>query len=71
MIIQFIQLLLIALIGSKNEPVHDLHKKKEPKNFKGLNWTFILLTLAMVLFFMLIWIFQIGNSYPNELMSNL
>jgi hypothetical protein len=72
MMIRFLQLLILLLIGSdKHEPVYDLHKKQEPINLQGFNWTFILLTLAMVLFFVFIWIFQLGNSYPNELMSNL
>lgn len=73
MILQFIQFLLVLLIGSKNEPKYDLHKKQEPIsiNLQGLNWTFILLTLAMVLFFVIIFVFQIGNEYPNQLMSNL
>lgn len=72
MMIRFLQLLFIAIIGSdKHEPAYDLHKKQEPINLQGLNWTFILLILAMILFFAIIWIFQLGNSYPNELMSNL
>lgn len=72
MIIQLIQLLIVMITGSsKNQPVHDLHRKAEPINLGQFNWTFILLTLAMVLFFVSILVFQIGNEYPNELMSNL
>lgn len=71
MIIQLLQFLMVLLIGSKNEPKYDLHKRSDPVNLKGLNWTFILLTLTMILFFVCIWVFKIGNSYPNELMSNL
>ena len=66
-----INLLIFLMAGSKNEPKYDLHKKQEPNLFEGLNWTFILLTLAMVLFFVRIFVFQIGNEYPNQLMSNL
>jgi hypothetical protein len=58
------------LLGSKNEPKYDLHKK-ESLNLQGLNWTFIALALAMVLFFVIIFCFQIGNEYPNQLMNNL
>ena len=66
---QFLQFLLFLLIGSKNEPVNSLHKKQEPFSFKDLNWTFIVLALAMVLFFVIIFVFQVGNSYPNDLMT--
>ena len=69
MILQLLQFLLISIIGNKNEPVHSLHKKQEPVNLKGLNWTFILLLALVILFFISIWIFQIGNSYPNDLMN--
>ena len=66
-----LNLLIFMLLGSKNEPKYDLHKKQEPNLFEGLNWTFIALALAMVLFFVIIFVFQIGNEYPNQLMNNL
>lgn len=65
-----INLLIFLMVGSKNEPKYDLHKKQEPV-FKGLNWTFIVLAIIMVLFFVSIFVFQIGNEYPNSLMENL
>ena len=70
MIRSIINLLIIFVIGSNNEPKYDLHKKQEPV-FKGLNWTFIVLAIIMVLFFVSIFVFQIGNEYPNNLMENL
>ena len=77
MIRSIIQLLIILLIGSKNEPVNDL-RRREPRNFKGLNWTFIFITLAMVLVFMLLLVAMVygfsgtesGMSY-NHFMNNI
>ena len=72
MILQFLQFLMVLLVGSNNEPTYDLRKRTDlADKIKGINWTFIILTLAMVLFFVVIFVFQIGNEYPNELMSNL
>ena len=65
-----INLLIFLLVGSQNEPKYDLHKRKEPA-FKEFDWTFIALAIIMVLFFVSIFVFQIGNDYPNSLMENL
>ena len=70
MILKILQFLLVSLLSEKQKPVNSLHKRGESRiNLKGVNWTFILLTFAMILFFATIWIFQMGNSYPNDLMS--
>ena len=70
MIFKLIYLLLINLFSPRKvEPVNSLHKQKEPLNLEGLNWTFILLLALVIGFFIFIWVFQLGNSYPNDLMS--
>ena len=67
MILQIVKVLFVMLSTDKQKPVHDL-RRREPINLQ-LNWTFILLTLAMVLFFVTIFVFGIGNEYPNDLMA--
>ena len=74
MILQFLQFLMVLLVGSNNEPTYDLRRRRDPATsdkLKGINWTFVALAIGMVLFFVIIFVFQIGNEYPNELMSNL
>lgn len=67
MIQQLLQLLLILLIGNKNDPVNSLHKKQEPKPLGQFNWTVILLTLALTMFFVLVLISGIhGMSYVES-----
>ena len=70
MIFKLIYLLLINLFSPRKlEPVNSLYKQKEPINLEGVNWTFILLLALVIGFSIFIWVFQLGNSYPNDLMS--
>jgi len=68
MILRVLKVLFVYFSTPKQEPVR-LAKKQEPHYLEGLNWTFIALALCMVLFFAMIWIFQVGNPYPNDLMN--
>lgn len=69
MILKVLFMLIVSFFSPKNEPVNSLHKQKEPLNLEGFNWTFILLLALLTGFFICIWVFQLGNSYPNDLMS--
>lgn len=72
MIADWIKLLIIELwFSNPQKPVNDLHPKREPKLLGQLNWTFILLLAFLIGFFVFIWVFQLGNEYPNELMNNI
>ena len=65
-----LHMLMVTLFSPKKiEPVNSLHKQKEPIHLEGLNWTFILLLALLTGFFIFIWVFQLGNTYPNELMA--
>ena len=70
MVIKTILMLLSYIRTIRNpRPVNSLHKKSEPINLKDVNWTFILMTLAIVIFFVVVFVKGIGNEYPNDLMS--
>ena len=69
MILQILNLLFVYLFVPKKEEPARLDKKQQPINLKDFNWTFIILALALTLFFVLIFVFQVGNSYPNDLMN--
>ena len=65
-----LHMLMVTLFSPRKvEPVNSLHKQKEPLNLEGFNSTFILLLALLTVFFIFIWVFQLGNSYPNDLMS--
>ena len=66
--IQLCRLLIVMLINDKQEPVYSLHKRKEPLHHKrtDYNLTFILLTLTMVLFFVIVFCLMINGFSATE-----
>ena len=49
MILQLIQILLVSLIGTKNNgPVHDLRKKQTPVDFKGAMGEWFQMNLGII-----------------------
>lgn len=69
--LNWIQVFLFQLwFPTRKTPVHDLHPKQK-KSFIKQNWSFILLLALAIAFFVIVWVFQLGNDYPNELMGNL
>lgn len=70
MVIKTILMLISYIRTTKNpRPVNSLHRKSQPINLKDFNWTFIFMALAIVIFFVVVFVNGIGNDYPNDLMS--